>query len=646
MLNDYKRSDNGSVIRRDRLIAVIVIALWFLIFCFLAMQGISPRPFSVVNCTRRSPIGVQSSDGHFIDNQIVVIGAAQAVAQVVSQVPTITQQPLENCSLNYAGQVPELATAGAANNLFRREDLSSLSVRLYQVDPGTTVTEAVAAVNRNGAGRVFADPNYLTEGMLDVEACGNPNSTGGSPNSTGGSPNSTGGSTGGPLGEPASAGTYANQWAFEHIGLGPALQSAYEVAQVNYQGNRIRVGVFDTSPYTLTEVLTGTQTGAQTGTSTNTPSGTVVKATEPITWVTPEFTLTVNLLLTPTQSVLGSAAPSSSPSISTVHVFTDVSDHGLFVAGMVHAVAPQSDIQLYQVLDQYGCGDLYTLVTQLNTFISQVEADRQTGLVKGAVINLSLGVLRPRASDAVTNTITLSQTGDIVTYTLTLTPDDELKQAYASLLDDPVNSLLFTLHAADRMNIPVVAAAGNDSWRDEYQTQPLAPQLPAAYPFVIGVAGSNANRQRSCFSNWGDVSAPAGEGGPGTVLVVSSTNAISTPTPAGVVQSGPAQSSTPQVVSSTTLISVTSNCAASFDTPLVGPVRFSARYGQGYATWNGTSFATPLVSGLAALVLEADAQPNGASIKPEAVARAIKCGAAAADGVINVPVTLMRCLGP
>ena len=201
---------------------------------------------------------------------------------------------------------------------------------------------------------------------------------------------------------------------------------------------------------------------------------------------------------------------------------------------------------------------------------------------------------------------------------LTVTPTEQLAQGVRPPGDDPVRSLLFTMYAADRMNITVVAAAGNDSWRDEYQTQPLAPQLPAAYPFVIGVAGSNANRQRSCFSNWGDVSAPAGEGALGLVPVVSGTE----------------------------VISVTSTCAASFETPLVGPVRFSQRYGRGYATWNGTSFATPLVSGLAALVLEAGAQPNGNGLQTGTVARAIKCGASAADGVINVPLTLMRCMSP
>jgi hypothetical protein len=596
-----------NYVRRDRLIAVIVTALWLLIVCFLALLWPRLAPIPVVNCPQTPRSVVQSPDGHYVANQVVVIGAAQSITNAVSEVPTITLQLLENCALNYAGQVPELAAPSAVGALFQRDDLNSLNVRLYQVAQGTTVTEAVNALNRSGANRnVYADPNYLTVGMLDAEACGNPNSTGGSPNSTGGSPNSTGGSPnstggspGGP-GLPASADTYAKQWAFEHIGLGPALQALNDAARVDYQGSRIRVGVFDTSPFA--------PTGAQAGAS---AAGGAITASEPITWVTPAFTLTVNMLPRPVQAA---STLSSSSDISLVHVLTDVSDHGLFVAGMIHAVAPRSDIHLYPVLDKYGCGDLYTLVTQLHAFISQAEADKQNGSLQGAVINLSLGVLRPRASTVVTPTVAPTPTAQVTAST----PAGELAQALASLPNDPVKSLLFTLHAADRLNMTVVAAAGNDSWRDEYRTMPLAPQLPAAYPFVIGVAGSNANRQRSCFSNWGDVSAPAGDGAPGSVPVVSGTE----------------------------IVSVTSSCAASLETPLIGPVTITDRFPLGYAKWNGTSFATPLVSGLAALVLEAGVQQKGNWPQPGTVARAIKCGASAADGVVNVPVTLMRCLGP
>lgn len=35
---------------------------------------------------------------------------------------------------------------------------------------------------------------------------------------------------------------------------------------------------------------------------------------------------------------------------------------------------------------------------------------------------------------------------------------------------------------------------------------------------VIGVSASSALRQRSCFSNWSDVAAPGGDGGPASIL--------------------------------------------------------------------------------------------------------------------------------
>ena len=202
--------------------------------------------------------------------------------------------------------MPELAAPNAASNLFQREDLNALSIRLYQVAQGRTVTEAVDALNQNGAGQVYADPNYLTAGMLDAEACGNPNSTGGSPNSTGGSPNSTGGLSGalrasrpprkrtrisGPLNISA--------WV-------PYFKIRTKSAHVNYQGNQIRVGVFDTSPFTRTGELTGTPTSAPI-TPTGAPTGiSAITATEPITWVTPEITLTVNLLPEQVQAALDS----------------------------------------------------------------------------------------------------------------------------------------------------------------------------------------------------------------------------------------------------------------------------------------------------------------------------------------------------
>ena len=592
---------------RNTIVAIIVIALLLLIFLIGLLVALRPASIHVVNCPQTAPSAPQSADGHFVDKQVIVIGPRAQIDQVI-QSPTTTaviSGPLvPGCPLDYLGQVFYPLGQSPASNLFQPEDLQTLEVRLYEIQSNTTVTQAVEAINAEGARtrqRVYADPNYLTIGMVDAESCGNPNGAGGSPNGAGGSPNGAGGSSLG-SGVPVSATDYASQWAFEHIGLGAALDASYDAAKVDYQGDRVRVGLFDTSPFTETQLQTATQ-----------GLGNVVTFAAPITWVTPAFTLTV--VVSPLQSL----SIASAPSITAVHAISDVSDHGLFVAGLVHAVAPKSDIQLYPVLDQYACGNLYTLVTRLNTFISQVEADRRQGLLNGAVINLSLGVLQPRATEAFTRTVVPTQTSETTGYAFVTasTPDDQLQQALT--ITNPVESLLLTLNAADQLNITVVAAAGNGSWRDEYQARPLGPDLPAAYPFVIGVAGSNADRQRSCFSNWGNVSAPAGEGAPGEVPVVSGTE----------------------------IISVTTSCAVSFETPLISVVtNNTGRFPNRYATWNGTSFATPLVSGLAALVLDAGAQQGTSWMQPRDVARAIKCGAAAYEGVINVPITLMRCMGP
>jgi len=586
---------------------LIVIALVLLFLCPLIYALSRRQSIQVVDCLPAPSNAPQSADGHFVDQQLIVMGPRDQLTAVTGQttVTAILSPVVPGCDLGYLGQISHSPDRTLENTLYRRDELRTLQVNLYQIDASTTVTQAIEIVNAESARlgtRVYADPNYLTAGMVNAEACGNPNSTGGSPNSTGGSPNSTGGSGGGTSRLPASFDTYSKQWAFEHIGLGSVLHASYEAARVNYQGDGIRVGVFDTSPFGETAA----QAQAR-GTNTWAP------VVEPVNWVTPALTLTV--FMPPLQS----AVMASSPGVSLTHVLTDISDHGLFVSGLIHAVAPDSEVQLYPVLDQYGCGNLYTLITRLHTFISQAEVDRQDGRLNGAVINLSLGVLKPKNTDVIGKPAAPAPAELQQAQAPAESLPQQLNEAYALLKTDDIQSLAMTMQIAYQQGIVVVAAAGNDSWRDEYQSQPRPPQYPAAYPFVIGVAGSNAGRQRSCFSNWGDVSAPAGDGAPGEVTIVSGTITSTTPV----------------------------TCAASLNLPLVSVVtNKTGQYPQGYAYWNGTSFATPLVSGLAALVLEAGRQQGMGLISPGNVGRAIKCGAATSDGVINVPVTILRCLRP
>ena len=75
-------------------------------------------------------------------------------------------------------------------------------------------------------------------------------------------------------------------------------------------------------------------------------------------------------------------------------------------------------------------------------------------------------------------------------------------------ISDTVEPLNTVLTGLDLLNNTIVAAAGNDA--TSAITQPM--RLPAAYPFVIGVASANTAGHRSCFSNVGRIGAPGGEG--------------------------------------------------------------------------------------------------------------------------------------
>ncbi len=52
----------------------------------------------------------------------------------------------------------------------------------------------------------------------------------------------------------------------------------------------------------------------------------------------------------------------------------DISNHGLFVAGLAHAVAPHSAISLIRVLANDGCGDLFTIEQAIDAYIEQTLA--------------------------------------------------------------------------------------------------------------------------------------------------------------------------------------------------------------------------------------------------------------------------------
>lgn len=226
----------------------------------------------------------------------------------------------------------------------------------------------------------------------------------------------------------------------------------------------------------------------------------------------------------------------------------DARDHGLFVASLAHVVAPNSEIHLYRVLNDSNQGYLepliYNICEALNDFATQNRAAGvpEETVLCGLVLNFSMGIYVTEA-------------------------DRQQALAGTKPFAELVPALYCLLKVAHEHGAIIVAAVGNDSAQ---QSVPKPAHVPALYPFVIGVESGNAQGRRSCFSNKGDVRAPGGDNLAGCTVV-------------------PYEALTPDQRKESSVIGFVKE---------ISPV-------TQYAFWRGTSFAAPMVSGLAALLLEA-----------------------------------------
>jgi subtilisin family serine protease len=446
---------------------------------------------------------------YYVGGQVLVAGSAGDVDAVMDNVRQIldldeeTLQRRERLELDFLDELPDtcrgLPEAGA-----------SFVIDQYQVVDDVSVAQVIEEIQQQAEVlkvAVSPEPNYLT-GRPPTDVTGDPWSVGADPWSVGADPSAD-------LAALAHQ-AFRDQWAFggNGINLKAVMQRGWS------RGHGVRVGIFDTSPFPISVQH-------------------VVFSMEP-----------------PLELMLVHPVPGGQ--MNPEEEAPDVSDHGLFAAGLVHAVAPGSEIQLIRVLDDTGQGDLQTLNRSLKVFINETLAERDR--LKGAVINLSLGVHPP--------------------------PDAEEKG-----LPEDITSLNVLLSAARCHGIIVVASSGNDS--ADSQT-PLPMQIPARWDSTLGVSASNIDRDLACFSNVGEVSAPGGDG-------------------------GPAPPSCEQV-----LHTCTGDCP-------YGLISLSSAFNTGYAYWNGTSFSAPLVSGLAAVIIDTE----GAWPHPDVVFETLRSSAAASQGVVD-----------
>jgi len=501
----------------------IGVVLLFLSGCDITPTPTEPPPEAVFQCEQIEQVGSVETSEFTIDGQLILTGPQDAMARLVEslQGDGIDLIPVEICDLTYLedlvevpdqefGYPPESGTAKDSDLItslpFHNQESGeqivpqqvSLGMNLYRFDnESLPLARIVREINERGQEfNVFVDPNYLV-GHLAKSPCSNPFAIEGSPFAIEGSPFAIEGSPGGGLGAPADPNAFWTQWAFEKIQLADLYNGKVEAS-----ADGVRVGVFDTSPF-------------------NSPG------TYNFPEIEPNLELTVHHAFSPPPLALNSTVQGKSP---------DVSDHGLFVSGLVHAAAPDSQIHLYQVLTKDGCGDLFTLIKSIHEFISSQRDNR--GLIRNTVLNFSLGVLKPR----------------------------DMRLIDLDSSEDSIESLELAVFEAFRRGGIIVAAAGNDSVDGNLR---LGPELPAAYRFAIGVSASTRDDKTACYSNKGNVVAPGAEG------------------PMGAQICEPLADSCPGNADAN------GNC----DYGVISLARSSDTM---YAYWVGTSFSTPLVSGLAA----------------------------------------------
>jgi len=225
-------------------------------------------------------------------------------------------------------------------------------------------------------------------------------------------------------------------------------------------------------------------------------------------------------------------------------------DHGLFAAGIVNTIAPSAKLKLVEVLNPYGAGTLETVLRGLAQVANQQPSDRPL------VINLSLVINMPPADEATLNW---------------LAREDPIWQNFdVQNIRDMGQLLQAIVDALQTKNVLVVAAAGNDGVQ---QIRPPA-RYPAALNHVIGVGALNPDFSPTIYSNFSDE-----------------------PFKIGVATFGGAQ---------------TTSGDADANKGILGIFTSTFPNGEpntnGWARWAGTSFATPIVSGvLAALIAQGHA---------------------------------------
>src|SRR5712692_1881564 len=160
-------------------------------------------------------------------------------------------------------------------------------------------------------------------------------------------------------------------------------------------------------------------------------------------------------------------------------------DHGIFVAGLIRDVAPNARIRLIPILNDFGGGDLYNLFAAL----TDLEQELVSGAIRRLVINISLTIMPDIRSLP------------YIWFDHRQWPSRQLAGAMRALvhIEEGLRLLFESLHAQGAL---IIAAAGNDSLFSHQQGQrPRPPRAPARYESTLAVTSVNSRFEPSPFAN-------------------------------------------------------------------------------------------------------------------------------------------------
>ena len=314
----------------------------------------------------------------------------------------------------------------------------------------------------------------------------------------------------------------------------------------------------------------------------------------------------------------------------------EFTEHGYYVASLIHAVAPKSHIHLVQVLDDHVYGSVGFLLSMMDNYIDAFNKMHVDDPDTPLILNLSLGfrlnsiqeldeLLQDRADAARAAYEGMRELRRALRrYEKQGLPNELDRLLSPSLPATQIPRFAHPLYFSDLPNRKgkfrhlVVAAAGNEGVRGNPHPEAT---MPASFESVLGVAAASKNGTRAIFSNRGNVMAPGGD--------------YRLSPPAGDPDSG---------------VGLSDLCASNpTDCPyaIIGRVTTDDlilklgceldnkghKMASGYMLWWGSSFAAPLASGLAALVWSKNPR-----LSPGAVMDHIKTNQR--NGIIDVQKTL------